>query len=78
MSCPLRIQFPAAVYHVINRGAARQPTFVDDEDSQAFLDTGRGPLALADRNLCLLFNEEPLPSLSSNPEGEAVPGDAPC
>ena len=26
-------------YHVINRGAARQPTFVDDEDSQAFLDT---------------------------------------
>ena len=39
MSRPLRIQFPAAVYHVINRGAARQPTFVDDEDSQAFLDT---------------------------------------
>jgi hypothetical protein len=27
MSRPLRIQFPAAVYHVINRGAARQPTF---------------------------------------------------
>jgi len=39
MSRPLRIQFPAAVYHVINRGAARQPTFVDDEDSQAFFDT---------------------------------------
>jgi putative transposase len=39
MSRPLRIQFPAPVYHVINRGAARQPTFVDDEDSQAFLDT---------------------------------------
>jgi hypothetical protein len=39
MSRPLRIQFPAAVYHVINRGAARQATFVDDEDSQAFLDT---------------------------------------
>ena len=39
MSRPLRIQFPAAVYHVINRGSARQPTFVDDEDSQAFLDT---------------------------------------
>ena len=26
MSRPLRIQFPAAVYHVMNRGAARQPT----------------------------------------------------
>ncbi len=39
MSRPLRIQFPAAVYHVMNRGAARQPTFADDGDYQAFLDT---------------------------------------
>lgn len=39
MSRPLRIQFPAAVYHVMNRGAARQPTFAVDADYQAFLDT---------------------------------------
>ena len=39
MSRPLRIQFPAAVYHVMNRGAARQPTFTDDRDYQAFFDT---------------------------------------
>ena len=39
MSRPLRIQFPAAVYHVINRGAARQSTFTDDRDCQAFLNT---------------------------------------
>ena len=39
MSRPLRIQFPGAVYHVMNRGAARQPTFTDDRDCQAFLDT---------------------------------------
>jgi putative transposase len=39
MSRPLRIQFSGAVYHVINRGAARQPTFVDEGDYQAFLDT---------------------------------------
>jgi len=39
MSRPLRIQFPAAVYHVMNRGAARQATFADDADYQAFLDT---------------------------------------
>jgi len=39
MSRPLRIQFPAAVYHVMNRGAARQPTFADDADYEAFLDT---------------------------------------
>ena len=39
MSRPLRIQFNGAVYHVMNRGAARQTTFVDDEDYQAFLNT---------------------------------------
>ena len=39
MSRPLRIQFAGAVYHVMNRGAARQPTFADDNDYQTFLDT---------------------------------------
>ena len=39
MSRPLRIQFPGAVYHVMNRGAARRPTFIDDADYQVFLDT---------------------------------------
>jgi hypothetical protein len=39
MSRPLRIELPAAVYHVMNRGVARQPTFADDGDYEAFLDT---------------------------------------
>ena len=39
MSRPLRIEFPAAVYHVMNRGAAKQTTFHDSGDYQAFLDT---------------------------------------
>src|SRR5688572_20505199 len=39
MSRPLRIQYPGAVYHIMNRGRARQPTFVDDTDYRAFLDT---------------------------------------
>src|SRR5688572_11980356 len=39
MSRPLRIQYSGAVYHVMNRGRARQPTFIDDADDQAFLDT---------------------------------------
>jgi putative transposase len=39
MSRPLRIQFPEAVYHVMNRGARRQSTFADDTDYRAFLDT---------------------------------------
>jgi hypothetical protein len=29
MSRPLRIQFSGAVYHVMNRGAARQPTYLE-------------------------------------------------
>ena len=39
MSRPLRILFGDAVYHVMNRGTARQMTFVDDDDYQAFLNT---------------------------------------
>ena len=39
MSRPLRIQLSGAVYHVMNRGTARQTTFVDKEDYQAFLNT---------------------------------------
>jgi REP element-mobilizing transposase RayT len=39
MSRPLRIQFGGAVYHVMNRGAAKQSTFHDNSDYQAFLDT---------------------------------------
>ena len=39
MSRPLRIQFPEAVYHVMNRGARRQPVFADDKDYQTFLET---------------------------------------
>jgi hypothetical protein len=39
MSRPLRIQYPGAVYHIMNRGRARQPTFVDAIDHRAFLET---------------------------------------
>lgn len=39
MSRPLRIQFSGAVYHVMNRGTARQATFLNDGDYQSFLQT---------------------------------------
>ena len=39
MSRPLRIQFAGAVYHVMNRGAARQATFLNDGDYRVFLNT---------------------------------------
>jgi len=39
MSRPLRIQYPGALYHVMNRGTARQLTLMGDSDYQVFLDT---------------------------------------
>src|SRR5262245_65193343 len=38
MSGPLRIQFPGAVYHIMNRGGARQATFLGDDDYPALDD----------------------------------------
>jgi len=39
MARPLRIEYPGAVYHVMNRGGARQRIFVDQQDYEAFLKT---------------------------------------
>ncbi len=35
----LRIQYPGAMYHVLNRGDQREDIFLDDEDRQRFLTT---------------------------------------
>ena len=37
MARPLRIAYPGAVYHVMNRGAARQAIFGDSPDYETFL-----------------------------------------
>ena len=39
MARPLRIQYPGAMYHVMNRGDQREDIFRDDEDRQRFLGT---------------------------------------
>ena len=39
MSRPLRIQFPGAIYHVMNRGIARQKIFTETGDYEEFLKT---------------------------------------
>ena len=39
MARPLRIQYPGAVYHVMNRGGSRQRVFLDKQDYEAFLKT---------------------------------------
>src|SRR5256714_4262801 len=35
----LRVQYPGAIYHVMNRGDRREPIFVDDQDRVRFLNT---------------------------------------
>ncbi len=39
MPRPLRIQFPDAVYHVMNRGSARQQIFQEKQACEAFPNT---------------------------------------
>lgn len=37
MARQLRIQYPGAIYHVMNRGDCREPIFQDDADHERFL-----------------------------------------
>ena len=39
MSRKLRIEYPGAMYHVMNRGGQREDIFRDDHDRQKFLST---------------------------------------
>ena len=39
MARPLRIQYPGAIYHVMNRGDQREDIFRDDQDRDQFLGT---------------------------------------
>lgn len=63
MARKLRIQYPGALYHVMNRGAHSEDIFRDDADRSRFLST------LADccqktawqvHNFCLMSNHFPL------------------
>jgi putative transposase len=38
MARPLRIEYPGAFYHVINRGLSRRNIFIEDKGRQSFLD----------------------------------------
>ena len=39
MARKLRIEYPGAIYHVMNRGDRKEPIFRDDQDRQLFLTT---------------------------------------
>jgi REP element-mobilizing transposase RayT len=39
MARKLRVEYPGAIYHVMNRGDQREPIFRDDKDRQWFIHT---------------------------------------
>jgi REP element-mobilizing transposase RayT len=59
MARKLRVEYPGAIYHVMNRGDRREPIFKDDLDRQEFLDTLGEACAKTDwqvHAVCLLSN----------------------
>src|SRR6266566_7444374 len=55
----LRIEYPGAIYHVMNRGDRREPIFSDDADRKRFLDTLSEVCAKTDWQVhayCLMAN----------------------
>ena len=68
----LRLQYPGAIYHVMNRGDRREPIFRDDKDRDIFLQTAGEACAKTDWEVhawCLMSNhfhlvvETPKPNL---------------
>jgi len=45
MARTLRVQYPGAIYHVMNRGDRREPIFKDDADRHRFVETLGGSAA---------------------------------
>ena len=39
MARKLRIEYPGAIYHVMNRGDRREAIFLGDQDRELFLET---------------------------------------
>ena len=63
MSRKLRIEYPGAMYHVMNRGDQREDIFRDDQDRQKFLST-LGEACAEDRvaGACVLPDAQSFPS----------------
>jgi putative transposase len=75
MARKLRVQYPGAIYHLLNRGDRREAIFLDDKDRKCFLDslgevcekTGWQVHAF-----CLMPNHFHL--VVETPQGNLVPG----
>ena len=70
MARKLRIQYPGAIYHVMNRGGHRERIFCDDQDQQLFLSTlaeGCQKTGWQVHSFCLMFNHFHLVIETPNP-----------
>ena len=75
MARKLRVEYPGAIYHVMNRGDRREAIFKDDEDRQCFLGTlgeACGKTGWRIHALCLLPNHFHL--VVETPQGNLVAG----
>ncbi len=75
MARKLRVEYPGAVYHVINRGDRREPIFRDDQDQELFLETLAeccGKTGWEVHALCLIGNHFHL--VVETPRGNLVAG----
>ena len=78
MARPLRIEYPGAYYHVMNRGQSRRNIFVEDKGRQSFLDLLADITRLWKVEIhayCLMDNHYHL--LLSTPTGGFAAADAP-
>jgi putative transposase len=75
MARKLRVEYPGAMYHVMNRGDRREPIFRDEEDRQCFLRTlgeACGKTGWQVHALCLMPNHFHL--VVETPRGNLVAG----
>src|ERR1700690_216649 len=75
MARKLRVEYPGAVYHVMNRGDRREAIFKDDKDRQLFLSTmaeACGKTGWEVHALCLMGNHFHL--VLETPQGNLVAG----
>ena len=78
MGRKLRVRYPQANYHVMNRGERREPIFQDDWDQQRFLHTRAEVCAKTDWQMhawCFWVEEGSLDRARSAFEAEVRPGE---
>jgi len=75
MARKVRVEYPGAIYHVMNRGDRREEIFRDDDDRQRFLSTLGEACAKTGwqvHALCLMSNHFHL--VIETPQGNLVAG----